>query len=161
MRPIVKAELGEEGKSMIMGELGKRWKELKEDEERADELAKYTQMAEDDKARYQDEKENVPSEKTSPKKSKTAEAKKPKAKAVESEDESADDEKPSLKKDKTEVKTSPKKKTGYVYFCSYNRDGVKSQNPEMTGKDITRELARLWKELTKDEQKAWSDSVAE
>ena len=77
-------------------------------------------------------------------------------------DESTDDEKPSLKKDKKiEVKTSPKKKTGYVYFCSYNKDGVKSQNPEMTGKDITRELARLWKELTKDEQKEWTDSVAE
>ena len=142
---------------MIMGELGKRWKELKEDEDRADELAKYTQMAEDDKARYQDEKETVPREKTSPKKSKTAGAKQPKAKAVESEVESTDDEKPSLKKDKS----SPKKKTGYVYFCSYNREGVKSQNPEMTGKDITRELARLWKELTKEEQKEWTDSVAE
>jgi len=161
MRPIVKAELGDEGKSMIMGELGKRWKELKENEDRADELAKYTQMAEDDKARYQDEKENVPSEKTSPKKNKTVGAKQPKAKAVESEDESTDDEKPSLKKDKKiEVKT-PKKKTGYVYFSSYNREGVKSQNPEMTGKDITRELARLWKELTKDEQKEWTDSVTE
>jgi hypothetical protein len=161
MRPIVKSELGEEGKSMIMNELGKRWKELKEDEDRADELAKYTQMAEDDKARYQDEKENVPSEKTSPKKSKTAGAKQPKAKAVDSEDESTDDEKSNLKKDKTKDKSSPKKKTGYAYFCSYNREKVKSQNPDMTGKDITRELARLWKELTKDEQKAWTDSVAE
>ena len=134
MRPIVKAELGEEGKSMIMGEIGKRWKELKENEDRADELAKYTQMAEDDKARYQDEKENVPSEKTSPKKNKTVGAKQPKAKAVESEDESTDDEKPSLKKDKKiEVKT-PKKKTGYVYFCSYNREGVKSQKSRNDGK---------------------------
>jgi hypothetical protein len=153
MRPQVKAELGEEGKSMIMSELGKRWKELKEDEDRADELAKYTQMAEDDKARFQEEKEQVPDEKASPKKSKT-DAKKPKAKKVETEDESTDDEK-TIPKDKT----SPKKKTGYAYFCSYNREGVKSENPEMKGQEITRELARLWKELTKDEQNEWSASA--
>jgi hypothetical protein len=29
----------------------------------------------------------------------------------------------------------------------------------MKGQDITRELARLWKDLTKDEQKEWSDSA--
>jgi hypothetical protein len=56
MRAQVKEELSEEGKSLIMTELGKRWKELKEDEQRSDELAEYTKMAEDDKARYQDEK---------------------------------------------------------------------------------------------------------
>jgi hypothetical protein len=153
MRPQVKAELGEEGKSMIMSELGKRWKELKEDEDRADELAKYTKMSEDDKARFQEEKEQVPDEKASPKKSKT-DAKKPKAKKVETDDESTDDEKTIPME-----KTSPKKKTGYAYFCSYNREGVKSENPEMKGQAITRELARLWKELTKDEQKEWSTSA--
>jgi len=31
----------------------------------------------------------------------------------------------------------------------------------MKAQDITRELARLWKELSKDEQKEWSDSAAE
>ena len=149
MRAQVKEELGEEGKSLIMTELGKRWKELKEDEQRSDELAEYTKMAEDDKARYQDEKENASDEKTSPKKSKQL-----KAKPAESEDESTND-------DKGKAKTSLKKKTGYSYFCSYNRDGVKSENPKMKGQEITRELARLWKELTKDEQKEWSDSAAE
>ena len=149
MRAQVKEELGEEGKSLIMTELGKRWKELKEDEERSDELAEYTKMAEDDKARYQDEKENTSDEKTSPKKSKID-----KAKPAESEVELTND-------DKGKAKTSPKKKTGYSYFCSYNRDGVKSENPKMKGQEITRELARLWKELTKDEQKEWSDSVVE
>ena len=149
MRAQVKEELGEEGKSLIMTELGKRWKELKEDEQRSDELAEYTKMAEDDKARYQDEKENTSDEKTSPKKSKID-----KAKPAESEVELTND-------DKGKAKTSPKKKTGYSYFCSYNRDGVKSENPKMKGQEITRELARLWKELTKDEQKEWSDSAAE
>jgi hypothetical protein len=151
MRAQVKEELGEEGKSLIMTELGKRWKELKEDEQRSEELAEYTKMAEDDKARYQDEKENASDEKTSPKKSKKQLVEKP----VESE-ESTDDVKG---KKSEEGKKSPKKKTGYSYFCSYNRDSVKSENPKMKGQDITRELARLWKELTKDEQKEWSDSA--
>jgi hypothetical protein len=152
MRAQVKEELGEEGKSLIMTELGKRWKELKEDEQRSEELAEYTKMAEDDKARYQDEKENVSDEKTSPKKS----PKKSKKQLVEKLVESTDDVKG---KKSEEGKTSPKKKTGYSYFCSYNRDSVKSENPKMKGQDITRELARLWKELTKDEQKEWSDSA--
>ena len=155
MRAQVKEELGEEGKSLIMTELGKRWKELKEDEQRSDELAQYTKMAEDDKARYQDEKENGSDEKTSPKKSETVKKQRV-AKPVDSEDESTSEVKG---KKSEEAKTSPKKKTGYSYFCSYNRDGVKSENPKMKGQDITRELARLWKELTKDEQKEWSDSA--
>jgi hypothetical protein len=149
MRAQVKEELGEEGKSLIMTELGKRWKELKEDEQRSDELAQYTKMAEDDKARYQDEKENGSDEKTSPKKSET-DKKQRLAKPVESEDELTSDVK---------GKKSLKKKTGYAYFCSYNRDGVKSENPKMKAQDITRELARLWKDLTKDEQKEWCDSA--
>jgi hypothetical protein len=118
MRAQVKEDLGEEGKSLIMTELGKRWKELKEDEQRSEELAEYTKMAEDDKVRYQDEKEIISDEKTSPKKSKT-DKKQRLAKPAESEDESTNDDKKS-----EEAKTSPKKKTGYAYFCSYNRDNI-------------------------------------
>ena len=181
MRPQVKEELGEEGKSLIMSELGKRWKELKEDEERADELAEYTKMAADDKTRYEEEKKNHSTEpveektvkadeefeeeeKQAPKKAK----KEKKAKAKKADDES-EEEKPALKKEKKtkakkdsdDEKESPKKKTGYAYFCSLNREGVKTNNPDMKAQDVTRELARLWKELSKDEQKDWSASAAE
>jgi hypothetical protein len=157
MRPQVKEELGEEGKSSIMAELGKRWKLLKEDDDRAEELAEYTKMAADDKARYEDEKENGKSAEP------VQEKPKKQAKKVEEEVET-DDEKPTPKKQKKtddEKKESPKKKTGYAYFCSHNREGVKTDNPDMKAQDVTRELARLWKELTKDEQKEWSDSAAE
>ena len=147
MRPQVKEELGEEGKSLIMSELGKRWKELKEDEGRAAELDRYAKMAANDKARYEEEK-------PSPKKAK------PKK-----DDEESDEEKPTPKKAKpkkndAEEKESPKKKTGYAYFCSVNREGVKTDNPDMKAQDVTRELARLWKELDKDEQTEWSSSAA-
>ena len=137
MRPQVKEDLGDEGKSSIMAELGKRWKELKEDEDRAGELAEYAKMAADDKARYDDEKQ----------------LKKPVEKET--------DEKPAPKKKADDQKESPKKKTGYVYFCSHNREGIKVDHPDMKAQEITRELARLWKELTKEEQKEWSDSAAE
>jgi len=120
-------------------------------------LAKYTKMAADDKARYEDEKENgKPSESDEgkPKKKEKKQAKK-----VEVDDVETDDEQKPAPKKKTEGEKKPK--TGYAYFCSYNREGVKTDNPEMKAQDITRELARLWKELSKEEQKEWSDSAAE
>ena len=164
MRPQVKEELGEEGKSSIMAELGKRWKLLKEDDDRADELAEYVKMAADDKSRYEEEKENGKSAEPVQEK-----PKKQAKKVVEVDGDDVDtdyeEEKPTPKKQnkKTddEKKESPKKKTGYAYFCSHNREGVKTDNPDMKAQDVTRELARLWKELTKEEQKEWSDSAAE
>jgi hypothetical protein len=176
MRPQVKEDLGEEGKSSIMAELGKKWKELKDDDDRADELAKYTKMAADDKLRYEDEKENgksaEPVEKKQPKKVEADDEQKPAPKKKQPKKVEADDEqKPAPKKkqpkkveteDEADDEQKPaKKKTGYAYFCSHNREGVKIDNHEMKAQDITRELARLWKELTKEEQKAWSDSAAE
>ena len=127
VRPQVKEDLGEDAKGMIMSELGKRWKELKEDKDRADELANYTKMAEDDKIRYQP---------ALPKK----QVKK----------------KPTYKKEEC-----LKKKTGYSYFCSVNRETIKIDNPQMKSQEVTRKLAHLWKELNKDEQKEWSASSAE
>jgi len=136
-----------------MAELGKRWKELKENDDRADELAEYTKMAADDKARYEDEKDKSTEAVEKPKK---------KAKKAEVEEEETDDDDEKPKKQAKKKETGEKKpKTGYAYFCSCNREGVKTDNPEMKAQDITRELARLWKELTKDEQKEWSDSAAE
>ena len=172
MRPQVKEELGDEGKSLIMSELGKRWKELKEDEDREEELAKYTKMAAEDKTRYEEEKKDHPTE-SAPKKDaeKSDEEKpapkktKPKPKKDAKESDADDEEKPAPKKDKAKKKAndekeSPKKKTGYAYFCSVNREGVKNDNPDMKAQEVTRELARLWKELDKDEQKEWSSSAA-
>ena len=167
MRPQVKEELGEEGKSLIMSELGKRWKELKEDEDRADELAQYTKMAADDKARYEEEKKDYPTEQVHKEDDESEEKEKPSPKKAKpkKDDEETDEEKPTPKKAKpkkkdAEEKESPKKKTGYAYFCRVNREGVKTDNPDMKAQDVTRELARLWKELDKDEQTEWSSSAA-
>jgi len=120
----IKEELGEKRKGMIMSELGKRWKELKKDKDRSEELAKYTKMSEDDKARYANPTEPAP------------------------------------KKQKKNA-NYPKKMSGYDYFCSVNRERVKTDNVGMKSREVTRELSRLWKELPKDEQKKWSSSSAE
>ena len=163
MRPQVKEELGEEGKSSIMSELGKRWKELKEDEDRADELAEYTKMAADDKARCENDKAvDQPSDQPSEKPKK-----KTKAKVLDEQEVSADEKETAKKKTKTvpkkeeTEKASPKKKSGYIYFCKHNREGIKTDNPGMSAQDVTRTLARLWKELTKEEQKEWNDSASD
>jgi hypothetical protein len=121
-------------------------------------------MAADDKARYEDEKENGKSEPVEVEPVKEKPKKKAKKVEVEVDDvETDDEEKPKKQTNKKTDgdKESPKKKTGYAYFCSHNREGVKTDNPEMKAQDITRELARLWKELSKEEQKAWSDSASE
>ena len=68
MRPILKEE-DFSGKE-LMTEMGKRWKELKEDEDREDELAKFLEMAENAKNNVQEEK----SKKTTKKKSKKVES---------------------------------------------------------------------------------------
>jgi len=161
MRPQVKEDLGEAGKSLIMSELGKRWKLLKEDEDRAAELDRYLKMAVCDKSRYENEKTNGQPEEEE----KKVTPKKGKARPVEPEEESVDDKK--VKKaevedeaEKKSPKKSPKKKTGYIYYCSHNREEIKTNNPKMQAKEVTSTLARLWKELTKEEKKEWSDSAA-
>ena len=196
MRPQVKDELGEEGKSLIMAELGKRWKELKEDNDRAGELDKYTKMAADDKARYEEDKttgqtsepvkkaaqpkkDKATQEKAStddekvapkkatetPKKEETNEKVTPKKaketpKKEETEEKASKKAKETPKKEETDEKAS-KKKSGYVYFCKHNREGIKTDNPGMSAQDVTRTLAGLWKDLTKEEQKDWNDSAAD
>lgn len=65
------------------------------------------------------------------------------------------------KKNNYKKESPPKKKSGYTYFCSVNREIVKTDNPHMKAPDVVRELSRLWKALSKQEQKQWSASSAE
>jgi hypothetical protein len=40
-----------------------------------------------------------------------------------------------------------------------NRTSVKEENPEVSAAEITKELARQWKELDEDEQNEWKEVV--
>lgn len=89
----------------ITSKLGELWKELKADENRADELAEYEQLASKDKERV--------------------------------------GQLPKIKK----------RKTAYNIFCDMNRPDIKQENPEMTGKEVNKQLSLLWKELKDDKER--------
>jgi hypothetical protein len=136
-RAEAKSELGDDAKATeVTALLGKMWKDLKEDEDRSVELEKYTKMAADDKARYENETKKV----------------------VDTTDDEED--KPVGKSKKVVDDTKPaKSKTGYTYFCQSNRESVKDDNPEMKATEVTKELARMWKELSDEDRQEWSDSA--
>ena len=139
-RDAAKTEIGKDGKATDVTKLlATWWNELKADDDRSDELEKYSKMAADDKIRYEQEKARV---------------------AHESEDKhQSDEDKPAPKKCKGKGEDKPQnsKKNGYTHFCSTNRASVKEDNPEMSATEITKELARQWKELDEDEQNEWKE----
>ena len=155
-RDAAKTEIGKEGKATDVTKLiATWWNELKADEDRSDELEKYNKMAADDKIRYEQETNGV-EETPEPKKVKSKKSKVPN-------DEGKSDEESEHKKGK-KIKSddkpkSGKKMNGYTQFCSSNRASVKEDNPEMSATEITKELARQWKELDEDEQNEWKEAV--
>ena len=149
-RPDAKSELGDDAKATeVTALLGKMWKELKEDDDRSDEMEKYIKMAADDKSRYEDETKKVVDSTDD----ELVEDKPVEDKPVE--------DKPVVKKSKKVVDdTKPaKSKTGYTYFCQSTRESIKDDNPEMKATEVTKELARLWKELSDEDKQDWSDSA--
>ena len=160
-RDAAKTEIGKDGKATDVTKLlATWWNELKTDEDRSDELEKYNKMAADDKLRYEQETGGVAApqsdEEETPKK-----GKKSKALIVEgNSDEEPEPKKGKSKKGKSEDKPqSSKKVNGYTQFCSSNRASVKEDNPEMSAAEITKELARQWKELDEDEQNEWKEAT--
>jgi len=97
MREDVKGR-GYTGKE-IMQELGRRWKQLKEDEDREDEYAEYMEMAQEDKKKKESEK----------KESEKEESDKEESDKEESEKEESEEEEKPKKKSKKETKKKTKK----------------------------------------------------
>ena len=48
---------------------------------------------------------------------------------------------------------------GYTYFYQRNRETVQKDNPKMKATEVTKELARLWKELSDEDKEKWSNSA--
>ena len=54
----------------------------------------------------------------------------------------------------TENSSSPKRPlTSYLYFCNETRDAIKKEFPVFSGKQITTELGKRWKQLSDEEKK--------
>ena len=48
---------------------------------------------------------------------------------------------------------APKKNcSSYIFFCKDMRESVKSENPDLKGTEITKEIANLWKKLEEDDK---------
>ena len=72
-----------------------------------------------------------------------------------------------IPKQKTEKKTEKKKKdsnapkrgkSSYIFFCVDKREEIKKANPNMSAKDIIRELGRVWREDTSESDRAKYES---
>jgi len=157
-RDAAKTEIGKDGKATDVTKLlATWWNELKADEDRSDEFEKYSKMAADDKIRYEQETSGLAPQSD---KEEIPEPKKVKNKSKAHIDEGKSEEEPKPKKSKKDDKPqSGKKMNGYTHFCSLNRASVKEDNPEMSATEITKELARQWKELDEDEQNEWKEVV--
>jgi len=118
-RPKVKEEEPGMDAKKIATELGKRWKELKEDDE--EKVKEYQKMAEEDKVRFQNEMENyVPGE-------------------------IVEKEKTKKKKDKNAPKGA---RSAYILFCADERAQVKDDTPDISAKDVLVELGKRWKAVS-------------
>ena len=89
-----------------------------------------------------------------------------KEKTSESESESdSETEKKSRTKAKVKKEKDPnapkRPLTPYILFCMAERDTVKSDNPSMSGKEITSELGRLWQDLSQDKKDIYTNQYKE
>ena len=128
-RSSVKTENPDFKTTEITAELGRRWKNMSDDEKQP-----FTKQSAEDKKRYEAEmKDYTPS---------------PEWQASQDSD-SGDDKKKTKKK-----KTGPKRAlSAYMFFCMEKRPEVKDNNTDMTTKEITAELGRMWREEYKDTKK--------
>jgi len=178
-RAEVKQELEDENGEKpspkdVTAELGRKWNELKGSKKKADkeEMAKYESMRDEDKTRYDSEKEAF-------------------EKSSEVETDSADDSVESLVSVLTESTkpvdiaadfknpdyvrigaSSPENKavekkpghkrptvkvTGYSLYAKEMREEVKEENPEAKAAEITKILSGMWKELDEAEQEEFKE----
>jgi hypothetical protein len=123
--------------------LGERWKEASPESK-----AKYGKKADKDKERYNEEMKSYirPSDdvlmeqKINQKKSRKSGGEE---KVKKSDDKKSGDKKTRAKKPEGAPKGA---KSAYMFFCGDKRDEVKQAFPDFKGGEITKELARMWKE---------------
>ena len=151
IRKSVKEENDNLSPKEILSKLGELWQELKTDG--GAEYKKYVEMAEEDKHRYQREKEENPDIKEKPRKKRESK----KSEKTVKEEKPKKEKKTKEKKEDGEEK-KPRKLNGYLKFLQANRDGFRSENPEFNSKQVTSQLATKWRELSEDDKQKWKNS---
>ena len=145
-REKVKEDHPEFNNKEIIVELGARWKLLKE--ENQERLKHYETLALEDKERFLKEKSNTEVTEVKETKVKTTPKKKNTKKVVIKDEETEDEDKQQNKKTKV---------NGYINFCKATRETVKTQNSNLSPREVTMELGKLWKELSNEEKESWKN----
>jgi hypothetical protein len=168
-RAKVKEEMDDPKPTDVTSELGRRWNELKTDKKKKKELEKFEKMAAEDKERYQeemaeyvpsegdeegDEEEEKPKKKAVPKKGAVKGAAKVSSAKVSS-------AKVSSAKVSSAKASSAKKPSAYTCFVKTQRPEMKEANPEMSGAEITKQLAKAWKEMDEEGKESWRQRAEE
>ena len=152
-RDSIKAENSDLTSKQILSKLGELWQDIKKDG--GDELKKYNDMAKEDKENFEKLKSENPDATVKPRKSKK----------VKDDSSVEEDGKTKTKKTKKkkEVETTteekkPRKLNGYMKYLQANREGYKNENPSLSSKQITSELAKAWKNLSEEEKLTWKEN---
>lgn len=113
--------------------LGSMWKAMSDEEK-----LPYTQQATADRERYQAENASIV-------------------------DSNADDEdsgktKKNKKAKKEKDPNAPVRPlSAYILFCNAKRAEIRAAHPNMDAKDVTREMGKMWRELSEQEQSQWKN----
>jgi hypothetical protein len=114
----------------IFTEMGARWKKLKESD--SERFGYFEKLANEDKNRYQTEKDNF----------------------VQPPDSEGDEKSSGKKRTKSSKPSGPKKaKTAYMFFCEHERKVVVKEKPELGAKDVLVELGARWQKLKESDPK--------
>ena len=163
-RDVVKRENPDMNGKNVTAELGARWKALSEDEKKP-----YLALVEEDKKRYENEKQSYeagtdsskkgkkvePAKKVEPVKPKKEEPKKVEPKKVEPKKvEPAKPKKEEVKKVENKKSSTP----GFEVFCDEAREEVESDHPDWDEKKVDAELTKKWKKLKDSERQAYAEA---
>ena len=127
-RGAVKKELGDDSSISEQGkELGRLWNEAKY----AGKISKYEKMAKQDKERHESEMENYvrPS----------------------------DEEIEKQYKKKSRKSSGKRAKSAYLFFCKEQRPIIKEEDPDMSPREIMKELGKRWKDAKKGDISKWQN----
>jgi hypothetical protein len=61
------------------------------------------------------------------------------------------------KKEKKDPNAPKRTKSSYLFFCAEKRSEVKESNPNMGPMDVTRELGKLWRELSDEDKEQYKE----
>ena len=150
MRNSVKEDNPELTPKQILSKLGELWQELKKNG--GENLQKYIDMASENKKEFEKQKAENPDGVIKPRKTK-----KTKKSDVSSEDEKPKPKPKTRTKEKDENKP-PRQLNGYIKYLQANRVGYSAENPTVSNKQVTSDLASLWKGLTVEEKLKWKES---